>query len=74
MSSEAAFTVPLTVRFVCVHWPDWMVERTQRLDVRMTPEEMSMLEQLAEWSGLTMADIVRTLVRKEHADRKRAKP
>jgi hypothetical protein len=50
-----------------------MVERTQRIDVRMTPEEMAMLEELVEWSGLTMADIVRTLVRKEHADRKRGR-
>lgn len=42
-------------------------ERTQRLDVRMAAEEMSMLEALAEAAGLTASDIVRTLVRREFA-------
>ena len=44
-------------------------ERTQRVEVRMTPDEMSMLEELAEQSGLTVSDIVRTLVRREHAEK-----
>jgi uncharacterized protein (DUF1778 family) len=41
-------------------------ERTQRLDLRISPEEMSMLEALAEVRGLTVSDIVRTLIRREH--------
>lgn len=35
--------------------------------VRMTEHERQMLEALAERSGLTASDIVRQLVRREHA-------
>lgn len=35
--------------------------------LRMTRDERAMLEALAERSGLTASDIVRQLVRREHA-------
>lgn len=41
--------------------------RDYMLRVRMTEDERQMLEALAEKSGLTASDIVRQLVRREHA-------
>jgi hypothetical protein len=46
-----------------------MNTRQKRLDVRISTEEALMLEQLAEESGLTVSDIVRVLVRRQHAER-----
>jgi uncharacterized protein (DUF1778 family) len=43
------------------------VDRTERLHIRIAPEEMAMLEALAEFAGLSASDIVRTLIRREHA-------
>jgi hypothetical protein len=48
---------------------DVVGERTQRLDLRMSPDEMSMLEELAEITGVTASDIVRMLIRKEHQEK-----
>jgi uncharacterized protein (DUF1778 family) len=45
-----------------------VVDRTERLNVRIAPEEMAMLEELAERAGVSASDIVRTLIRQEHAD------
>jgi uncharacterized protein (DUF1778 family) len=45
------------------------VERTERLNVRIAPEEMTMLEEVAEYAGLTASDIVRTLIRREYREK-----
>jgi uncharacterized protein (DUF1778 family) len=45
------------------------VERTERLNVRIAPEEMAMLEAVAEHAALTASDIVRTLIRQAYADK-----
>jgi uncharacterized protein (DUF1778 family) len=45
------------------------VERTQRLNVRIAPEEMAMLEAVADQSGLSASDVVRTLIRREYAEK-----
>ena len=39
------------------------LERSERLNVRAAPEEMAMLEALADDSGLSVSDVVRMLVR-----------
>ncbi len=41
-------------------------ERSQRITIRVSPRELSMLNELAEKAGLSSADIVRTLIRREH--------
>ncbi len=40
--------------------------RSERLNLRASPTEVRMLEELSEASGLAMSDIVRQLVRQEH--------
>ena len=40
--------------------------RELALTVRVTEDERAMLQELAEWSGLSQSDIVRQLVRQEH--------
>jgi hypothetical protein len=42
------------------------IDRSERLNVRIAPEEMAMLQVLADESGLTASDIVRTLIRREY--------
>ncbi|HMI89303.1 MAG TPA: hypothetical protein VK550_34735 [Polyangiaceae bacterium] len=37
--------------------------------VRMAPSELAMLHEMAEADGLSAADVVRTLVRREHQKR-----
>ncbi len=45
-----------------------MVERqTERVALRITPTEASMLEDLKERSGLNATDYLRMLIRAEHA-------
>jgi len=53
-----------------------MVERARMLNVRVADIEMSMLQDLAEHTGLSVSDVVRQLVRKAHVDAgfARAKP
>jgi hypothetical protein len=48
--------------------------RTQNFMVRMAPSEMAMLHKLAEDDGLSAADIVRTLVRREYQRRNGPRP
>lgn len=44
------------------------MDRTERLNVRIAPEEMAMLEALAEQAGVSASDVVRMLIRREHED------
>ena len=44
-------------------------ERTERLGIRIASEEVAMLQALAVADGLTASDIVRTLIRRAHAER-----
>lgn len=49
-------------------------ERSEQVMTRMTPFEVQMLEQIAEADGLYRTDVIRVLVRREHARRfKKAK-
>ena len=53
------------------------IERSERLNVRIAPEEMAMLNALADAEGLSASDVVRTLVRRAYAERfgdKKPKP
>jgi hypothetical protein len=53
------------------------IERTERLGIRIAPLEVAMLQALSEADGLTASDVVRTLIRRAHAERfgeKRRKP
>lgn len=43
--------------------------RTKMLNVRMTDLEYSLLEELAEAIGMSLSDVVRQLIRREHATR-----
>jgi hypothetical protein len=54
----------------------YMVERTRMLNVRVADIEMTMLQQLAEETGLSVSDVVRQLIRKTHSEAglARAKP
>lgn len=56
--------------------PYYMVERTRMLNVRVADIEMTMLQQLAEETGLSVSDVVRQLIRKAHSEAgfARAKP
>ena len=46
-----------------------MRARTKNLNVRTTPDEYVMLEDLAEAIGMSISDVVRQLVRREHGAR-----
>ena len=43
--------------------------RNELFNVRMSAAEMKMLRDLADIAGVSAADIVRQLVRREHADK-----
>ncbi len=45
------------------------LERSERLNVRIAPEEIAMLEAVAEADGLSASDVVRTLIRRAYAER-----
>ncbi len=50
-------------------------KRQERFGLRFTPEEREMLEELAQEAGLDASDVVRQLIRKEHAlKRSKQKP
>jgi len=56
-----------------------MVERPRALTVRISEEELTMLQELAEREGITASDYIRLRIRRDHrealADEKpRAKP
>lgn len=42
-------------------------QKSEAFFVRMGPTEVKMLEQLAERTGLSRSDVVRQLIRREHA-------
>jgi hypothetical protein len=44
------------------------LERSEKFQIRLTPEEKEMLEGLAEHDGLSASDVVRQLIRAAHAD------
>ncbi len=43
--------------------------KTERIELRMSPLEASMLRELADADGLSQANVVRLLERREHAAR-----
>ncbi len=43
--------------------------KTGRVDLRMAPSEVEMLDELADADGISRADVIRLLVRREHAVR-----
>jgi hypothetical protein len=43
--------------------------QTERLSIRITKSEVRMLAELSETTGLSMSDVVRMAVRREHAER-----
>lgn len=44
-------------------------QQTERIGLRITKSEAKMLEQLSEASGLSMSDVLRMAIRREHAER-----
>jgi uncharacterized protein (DUF1778 family) len=44
-------------------------DRTERITLRLTPEESAVVAELAEESGLSISDVVRQAVRVAYADR-----
>jgi hypothetical protein len=47
-------------------------ERTQRIGLRLTPEEAAVVAEVAEETGLSASDIVRQALRIAYADRFKA--
>jgi Ribbon-helix-helix protein len=45
------------------------IERTERLGIRIAPQEVAMLQALSEADGLTASDVVRLLIRRAHAEK-----
>lgn len=45
------------------------LDRTERLNVRAAPEEMAMLDALADDAGLSVSDVVRMLVRTAYREK-----
>jgi hypothetical protein len=43
--------------------------RSKLIAVRLTPAEVAMLKELADADGVYQSDVIRSLVRKEHAAR-----
>jgi uncharacterized protein (DUF1778 family) len=44
-------------------------ERTERIALRLTPEEAEVVSQLAAETGLSVSDVVRLAIRAAHAER-----
>jgi uncharacterized protein (DUF1778 family) len=44
-------------------------QQTERMGLRVTKSEAKMLEQLSEATGLSMSDVLRMAIRREHAER-----
>lgn len=44
-------------------------KRTELLTIRVTPDEMRMLKELADEAGLTSSDVVRLFIRRLHVER-----
>lgn len=45
-----------------------MPEREHQLKFRVSDDELAMVQQLAEHQGLTVADYLRQIIRREHAE------
>jgi uncharacterized protein (DUF1778 family) len=45
------------------------IERSSRIGLRIAPEEVEMLQALADADGLSASDIVRTLIRRAYSER-----
>ena len=43
--------------------------RSERLEIRLAPSEVTMLRELADFDGVSAADVLRILLRREHAAR-----
>jgi hypothetical protein len=43
--------------------------RTERLGIRVEPEVRKMLDELAAATGLSISDVIRQAVRREHGER-----
>ncbi len=44
-------------------------ERTERIALRLTPEEAEVVSQVAAETGLSVSDVVRQAIRTAHAER-----
>jgi uncharacterized protein (DUF1778 family) len=44
-------------------------QQTERIGLRVTKSEAKMLEALSEATGLSMSDVLRMAIRREHAER-----
>jgi uncharacterized protein (DUF1778 family) len=44
-------------------------QRTERLGLRIAPDELEMVNDLADADGVSASDVVRILVRRAHAER-----
>jgi hypothetical protein len=43
------------------------VDKSERMNFRLTPAELSMLNDLCDLTGLSASDVLRQLIRQEHA-------
>jgi hypothetical protein len=44
-------------------------QQSERIGIRFTPSEAKMLAELSERTGLSMTDVIRQAIRREHAER-----
>lgn len=44
-------------------------QQTERMNLRLTPSEVEMVQALSEATGLTMTNVIRQAVRREYAER-----
>jgi hypothetical protein len=51
-----------------------VTKRTEMLTARMAPEDMKMLQELADADNVYLADVLRRLIRQAHAERFPSKP
>lgn len=49
-------------------------ERSERIGIRLTPEEARVVSELADETGLSASDVVRQALRLAYAERFKAKP
>lgn len=44
-------------------------QQTERMNLRLTPSEVEMLQALSEVTGMTMTNVIRQAVRREYSER-----
>jgi hypothetical protein len=44
-------------------------QQTQRIGIRFTPTEASMVAELSELTGLSMTDVIRQAIRREYSEK-----